>query len=133
MPRTWGTWRWHSEGDVVTTGVKHQEEVGRVVAKQAREASLARIEPIRTFPEWIEPTDFLICIESFAPQHQVFPAKREYVPSKAKDFIVCFQQRPVDPTDLVVLAVSVIVTSLTSVKFVSSEEHWYTSGNRQRQ
>jgi hypothetical protein len=60
----------------------------------------------------------------------VRPAKHKHATSKLKDFAVALQQRPIDPTDLVVLAVRLIVSSLAAPELVSLEKHWYVSADR---
>src|ERR1019366_2782631 len=67
---------------------------------------------------------------TFPPQHRVRPAERKRAASELKDFAVPWQQRPIDPTDRVVLAIGVIVSSLASPEFVSSEQHRYASRDR---
>ena len=62
-------------------------------------------------------------IRQFAPDHGVFMAVCDHKPEKFEQFPVFFQKAPVQPGDLVVLTVRIVVALLRIAEFVSGQEH----------
>src|SRR5215475_10269850 len=52
-------------------------------------------------------------------------AKSNELAGELKKLILLFILRPVEPTDLVVLAISVVIAVLRSSPLVSASEHWH--------
>src|SRR5438093_1127030 len=59
--------------------------------------------------------------ETAAPKRWVILAQRDYPPREIEQVSVCRRQLPVDPTDLVILAISIVVTVLRMAEFVSAK------------
>lgn len=51
-------------------------------------------------------------------------AERDHSSSEALNLFVLLQQAPVKPAYLVILAVRIIVSALTSAKFIAAQQHW---------
>ena len=77
--------------------------------------------------------DVLVRVESFPPQDRMRPAKRKDAASKPKDFVIPLEERPIDPTRLVVLAIGIVVAPLAAPEFVSGKKHRHASGDRDGQ
>src|SRR5208282_1084852 len=60
-------------------------------------------------------------------------AERDHASREPVDFLVRFQQTPVKPAHLVILAVRVIVSTLTSAKFIAAQQHWHPPRDEQGQ
>src|SRR5580698_8363387 len=60
-------------------------------------------------------------------------AESDHSPSEAVDLFVFVEQAPVEPAHLVILAVGIVVTALSSAKLISAEQHGNSSRDKQRQ
>ena len=50
-------------------------------------------------------------------------AKGDHSPSEAVDLLVLFEQAPVKPAHLVILAVGIVIAALGSAKLIAAEQH----------
>src|SRR4029077_4683846 len=57
-------------------------------------------------------------------------AKPNQLACELEKLILLFVAIPIEPADLVVLAISVIVAFLRSARFVAAAEHWHTLGKK---
>ena len=58
-------------------------------------------------------------------------AKGDHSPSEALDLFVRFEQAPVKPAHLVILAVGIVIAALGSAKFIAAEQHGNPARDKQ--
>ena len=88
----------------------------------------------------VDPRDFLDADrlvddrrqESIAPQDRILPPQRRQAPHEPHLRGVLLRERPVDPGDLVVLAVGVVVAALRARELVAGEQHRRSLRQQQR-
>ena len=82
----------------------------------------------RTVPADVRPTFFATRRTSekrIAPQSWLVLAELDQISAKPDHLFILLHRRPVQPTDLVVLAISVVVAMLGSPEFITSDQHRY--------
>src|SRR4029077_6792884 len=63
---------------------------------------------------------------------RVIPPELNQFSGESKQLILLIITLPIKPTDLIVLAISVIVSALRSAPFVTAAEHWHALRKKQR-
>ena len=66
---------------------------------------------------------FFVEVIVFPPQQPMLPSELDEQPKKAAQVGVSFEEAPVYPTALVVLAVGIVVATLCPSKLVASQDH----------
>src|SRR2546425_7551969 len=73
----------------------------------------------------------LTCKESIALQDRMALAQRNHLFEEAEHLIiVLFREIPIEPTDLVILAVGVVVSLLCPSDFITGYKHGHTLGEQ---
>src|SRR5204863_8616244 len=100
--------------------------------KREREQPRARV-PVRLVELESVPADVRLTLasqlaaqEPAAPKARVPAAKRDHLLEEAEEVLVALREFPVEPGDLVVLAVGAVVAALGAADLVAGDEHRHT-------
>src|SRR6516165_3584798 len=148
LPRHWRSERWDVEIEIFVIGVDHHKKTLVDVALAARSEEFAgrpaqnipkrqrnRIVPIlvgRLFTRWSNPGDVfdtglgehLPAKKARAREHAMAPAKVDQIADETAEILVFGSDMlPVEPRDLVVLTIRVVVAALSPADLVAGEQH----------
>ena len=101
--------------------------------KRRRPLFLAHLAPTGIEPHHIPDlrTSYPATLKKFrAAKYGMRVAKPNQLSCELQKLIVLFIARPIEPTDLVVLAISVVVSVLCPVQLVSTTEHRHALGKK---
>src|SRR5215510_13654840 len=84
-----------------------------------------------TMPGDVQPTAFLVVIEGVTAEQRMRPPKLDETLEKPEQVGMRLEEAPIDPTELIVLTVSVVVATLCAPELIPGQNHGGASGEQE--